>query len=724
MRTQKPTIEPLEARIAPAVFTVTNILNSGQGSLRAALALADTRPGHDTILFHLPAPPTHSENIITLASQLTTDGNVTIAGPGAGKLIIDGGGTSRVLYIANTASATADSPVTISGLSIVNGSATTEGGGIFSFESLTLSGVVISGNTTTENGGGVCVQNAGANPKVSIGNSIITNNHAAGYSGGLDLSNMGSVTIRSSSVTGNVAGKSAGGINAQILTGKGGIAIIDTTVSGNIATYAGGATVADHSTSPASRVIISGSVFSNNIGDNVGTYGGGGLLALSGSTTITGSTFTGNQSETSGGGIQTENLSSLTVSGCVISNNTAFTAGDGFSFVRLNALKVTGTIITGNTANFSVGETNPGGGGYAQLQGTGAGMTFANCLISGNSADHGGGLFVTSNAANPNVKVTIAATTISGNVSTGRGSGNIAGGGGLYIQKGNTVVTGSTISGNKATYYGGGIDAYGFYSLTISKTTISGNQTTAFRTQPQGGGGAFIKNINSTIHPVDITGSHFNDNVSAYDGGGIFDEFVPLTISGSTFTRNHAVVDGNAFGGGAFAFKTTLTVTSSLFSDNIAGFAGGALAASGPGQVSISATKVTGNSAFVGGGVDLSQVDATIDHTTVSGNLATIKGGGLGISGSSTFDIKSSAITGNSSQGTGGGIDMYGGSSGSILSTIISGNAAKTSGGGIYNGSSTAAAITLQIAGVTSNTAPVGPDVDDAPGNLSTFNFF
>ena len=723
MRIHKPTVEPLEARIAPAVFTVTNLLNSGQGSLRAALVLADGHPGHNTIVFHLLAPPAHSENIINLASELATDGNVTIAGPGAGRLIINGAGASRVLLIDNTTSA-ADSPVTVSGLSIVNGSATTNGGGILSYDSLTLSNVVISGNTTTENGGGVSVVNDGANPKVAISNSIITNNHAAGYSGGLDLYNMGSVTIRNSSVTGNLAGKSAGGIDAQILTGKGGIAIIDTTVSGNSATYAGGATVADHGASPASKVVISGSVFSNNIGTTVGTYGGGGLLDLSGSTTITGSSFTGNASKTTGGGIQVENLSSLTISDCVISNNTAFTVGGGFSFTHLNTLKVTGTIITGNTGNLAVGDTNPGGGGYAQLQSTGAGMTFANCLISGNSADHGGGLFVTSDAANPDVKVTIAATTISGNLSTDGTNGNTAGGGGLYIHKGNAVVTGSTISGNKATYYGGGIDAYGFYSLAISNTTISGNQTTEVRGPLQGGGGAFIKNTNSTAHPVDITGSHFNDNVAAYDGGGLFDKFGPLTISRSTFTRNRAVIYGDASGGGVFSSETTLTVIDCLFSDNFAGLAGGGLAAQGPGQVSISTTKITGNTALVGGGMDLLQVNATINHTTVSGNLATIRGGGLRITEGSTFDIKNSAITGNSSQGAGGGIDMYENSSGSILGTIISGNSAKTSGGGIYNGSSVAGAITVQIAGVTRNTAPVGPDVDDMPGNLSTFNFF
>lgn len=82
------------------------------------------------IAFHLPAPPLHGENIITLTSgELTSLGNVTIAGPGAGKLILDGNNASRIFDI-NDGTTTTDSPMTISGLSIVHGNTTGQGGGI------------------------------------------------------------------------------------------------------------------------------------------------------------------------------------------------------------------------------------------------------------------------------------------------------------------------------------------------------------------------------------------------------------------------------------------------------------------------------------------------------------------------------------------------------------------------------------------------------------------
>jgi hypothetical protein len=40
MKSTQPTLRSLEARIAPSTFTVTNLFDSGAGSLRDALAKA------------------------------------------------------------------------------------------------------------------------------------------------------------------------------------------------------------------------------------------------------------------------------------------------------------------------------------------------------------------------------------------------------------------------------------------------------------------------------------------------------------------------------------------------------------------------------------------------------------------------------------------------------------------------------------------------------------
>src|SRR5262249_38746824 len=112
----------------------------------AALAQADALPGKDTIVFKLPAPPAHSENIITLTSgELMSKGDVAIVGPGAGKLVVSGNGTDRV-FDFNDGSTATDSPVAMSEISIISGNASGPGGGVFSAESLTLTGVDLSGN--------------------------------------------------------------------------------------------------------------------------------------------------------------------------------------------------------------------------------------------------------------------------------------------------------------------------------------------------------------------------------------------------------------------------------------------------------------------------------------------------------------------------------------------------------------------------------------------------
>ena len=98
-----------------AANTVTNANDSGAGSLRQALA--DANDG-DTIDFSITTPAT-----ITLTSGvLEVNRSVTISGPGADQLSVNGNPTIRVFHIAT------GKTVTIAGLTITNGSG--HGGGI------------------------------------------------------------------------------------------------------------------------------------------------------------------------------------------------------------------------------------------------------------------------------------------------------------------------------------------------------------------------------------------------------------------------------------------------------------------------------------------------------------------------------------------------------------------------------------------------------------------
>jgi hypothetical protein len=93
-----------------ATITVMNTNDSGPGSLRQALTEANDG---DTIDFSIATPAT-----ITLTSgDLLVNKSITITGPGADQLSVDGNAADRVFYISS------GKTVTISGLTISDGSA-------------------------------------------------------------------------------------------------------------------------------------------------------------------------------------------------------------------------------------------------------------------------------------------------------------------------------------------------------------------------------------------------------------------------------------------------------------------------------------------------------------------------------------------------------------------------------------------------------------------------
>ncbi len=138
-------------------ITVTNTNDSGPGSLRQALA--DANDG-DTIEFAVTG------TIGLTSGELLVAKNITISGPGAESLAVNGNAKSTVFHVAP------GETVTISGLTIINGYAAGSGGGIHNdHAALTLNNCTITGNQ----GGGIYNDAANSGGALlEINNSSVT----------------------------------------------------------------------------------------------------------------------------------------------------------------------------------------------------------------------------------------------------------------------------------------------------------------------------------------------------------------------------------------------------------------------------------------------------------------------------------------------------------------------------------------------------------------------
>ena len=272
------------SEVRGATLTVTNTGDSGAGSLRQAIA--DANSG-DTIDFAVTG------TITLTTGQLVISQDLTIEGPGTGSLTISGNNVSRVFSITV-------GNVAISGVTIRDGNSGSDSGGIQNFGTLTLTNSTVSGNTANDNGGGIF----SAGGTLTITNSTVSGN--SGEGGGIHNGG-GTLTITNSTVSDNIAGDKGGGIRND-----GTLTITNSTVSDNN----------DGGIRNDGTLTITNSTVSDNNGDKGGGIHNGG----SGILTITNSTVSDNQASDDGGGIFNAG-GALTITNSTVSGNTADDGG-------------------------------------------------------------------------------------------------------------------------------------------------------------------------------------------------------------------------------------------------------------------------------------------------------------------------------------------------------------------------------------------------------------
>jgi len=318
-----------------ATFTVSNLNDSGAGSLRDAVATANVTAGPDVINFQPGLT-----GVITLTSgQLEVTDSVDIQGPGASSLSVSGNDSSRVFYLYSGAALL---NVSISNLTITNG-ASSIGAGIANFnENLDLDGMVITNNAASDDGGGLWMD--GFDFRFDIQNSTITGNTAQSKGGGVYVedTNINAVPnlIRNTVISGNTAAR-GGGIYLYDPDSQ--ITIDQVTISDNEASVSGGGmTLQD---TDAGDFIITNSTFSGN---QAPVGGGAYFYQPDTPLLISNTTVSGNQG-TTGAGIYFYDGFDADLSFVTVVSNVATGDGGGL-FVLNNGPSITNSIVADNSA--------------------------------------------------------------------------------------------------------------------------------------------------------------------------------------------------------------------------------------------------------------------------------------------------------------------------------------------------------------------------------------
>ena len=584
-------------------LSVTNLNDSGEGSLRQAVLNANAFSTDDTITFST------SGTIMLTSGELTVDPNGTLTIEGGGVITVDGNMSDRVFEVTSGANATFDA------LTITHGRVTgaNVGGGILNAGTLTLTNSTVSDSMSADNGAGI--YNTGS---LTLTDSTVSGNVSQNVAGGILTS--GTLIMDGSTISDNSGAGNAGAIYAS----GGTVTVTDSTLSGNKAPSGNAGGILANSAANVKLI-------NSTISGNSSAYRGGGLLLVNGTMTVINSTISENSS-TTGGGIATWASGTMTIdlNNSIVADNTSggdcvlgagtinaqnSLIGDNLDCVNgTNSNNLTGDpslgTLTGSPAYFPLNLNSPAinaGDNALAKDANGNPLTtdeVGNTRVSGGTVDMGAyeaqcpafphtvaagdvnDLIFSITCANNDlsddvINLTDSTYTLTAINNSEGGSNN-----GLPAIRDAASVDTLTINGNGATITrdGAAPNFRLFYlelgadltldnltlmngasasggSIYIAGSTLTVSDSTLFSNSANTGGAIFINNGIVTLTNSTLSGNSTSDPDS---GGGIFINLGYLTLTNSTVAENSAPDTS----GGIVLIGGTLTLNNSIVANN------------------------------------------------------------------------------------------------------------------------------------------------------------
>ena len=529
------------------------------------------------------------------------------------------------------------------------------------------------------NGAAIVVTDTGKDITGIITDSNFTNNKAH-FSGAVDICE-GKITIKNSIFVNNSAEYCAGAIAVDSQINKPAVEIINSKFDSNSAEYGGAIynyynlTVVDSTfTNNSKDTIYNFRVANLDLGIKTFTDLQNAIGLVRGTLTLDSDiVMTDDEAANFKDGVAINKNIRIDGKGHTIDARDLgriFSIGEGFTVTLTNA-----TLING--------KADKGGAIYND-----GSLTLSDVKLSDNAADsYGGAVF-------NNGHLVVSDSVFDSNDIVNRGSASVDyGGAAIYNWKEGTLkVTNSNFTNNIKNYKNG--DNLVGAITTIGNATVSGSNFV--NNSGRWGGaisatGAELRKNSSTLTvsntifrdnaalyagAVYIWGSNYNiadcvfDNNTAFgkgnmtpnnnNGGALvvsqvskFNEPITGTISGSKFTNNKA-----QYGGAAYFNKGFVTITDSVFENNIATAEGGAVGFSRASVkdllVSINNSSFVGNKAPVAGAI-FTNVDSKITNSNFTKNTAS-KGGAVLNENGAKLTVDNSTFKDNAADSYGGAV--------------------------------------------------------------------